>query len=329
MDVIHCVNEYDEKEKKMKKTLTFIQPKLGITMMAVLILAVACSTGQTPISVNSGTKQAEIIKPGEPGAPIKVLEDANSSLKASEKRAVSGDNFSDGLYERPFTSQSMIYQPDLDILNASMSKDDKFFYFVIKLAGVIEKPQPLSGQYGIEFDLNKDGRGDLLVLAQKPVKEWSTAGVQIFTDPDGDVGGKIPMTTEAGFKGDGYEKKMDASNSGAAVFARLSPSDPASVEIAVSADQLGGVKEYLWNAWADGGIQDPSKFDYNDTFGPSQAGSPIKTAADYPLKALFSLDNTCRVVYGFTSNINIPGMCTSVQPKEPAATRGPAGAIFN
>jgi hypothetical protein len=323
--IIHCVKEHDEKEMKMKKSLTFIQPKLWIGMTAILILAVACSTGPIPISTNSGTNQVSTIKPGEPGAPIKVLEDANSSLKASEKRAVSGDNFMDGLYERPFTSQSMIYQPDLDILSVSMSKDEKFFYFVIKVVGISDKSQTLSGQYGIEFDLNKDGRGDLLVLAQKPVKDWSSTGVQIFSDPNGDVGGKIPMKTEAGFKGDGYEKKMDASSSGAGVFARLSPSDPASVEIAVSADQLGGVKEYLWNAWADGGLQDPTKFDYNDSFGPTQAGSPIKGDSDYPLKSLFSLDNTCRAAYGFTPSGNIPGLCTSVsvQPKTQAPTQVP------
>lgn len=40
------------------------------------------------------------------------------------------------------------------------------------------------------------------------------------------------------------------------------------------------------------------------------AGSPIKTDPDYPLKTLFSLDNTCRLPYGFDQIASsIPGMC--------------------
>lgn len=308
----------------MKKSEQLFRPKLWGVLSGILILAVACSPAASSAPLSGGSSQAATIKPGEPGTPIKVLEDANSSLKASENRAVGGDNFQNGLYERPFTSQAMAYQPYLDILNASMAKDDKFLYFVIKLAGLNEQTQTLSGQYGIEFDLNKDGRGDLLLLVQKPGKDWSTTGIQIYTDPDGDVGGKIPMTAESGFKGDGYEKKTDASSAGSAVFARTSPTDPSSVELAIGLDQLGLPKEFLWSAWADGGVQDPSKYDYNDFFGVSQAGSPMKDSVDYPLKALYSVDNTCRAPFGFSPSGNIPGMCTSVQPKtEAAPTRVP------
>ena len=87
------------------------------------------------------------------------------------------------------------------------------------------------------------------------------------------------------------------------------------MEIAVSRKLLGDPKEFLWGAWADAGLRDPQKFDYNDAIGLSAAGSPIKSNADYPLNALYSVDNTCRTPYGFSSTIGIPGVCTSAQPK--------------
>ena len=49
-------------------------------------------------------------------------------------------------------------------------------------------------------------------------------------------------------------------------------------------------------------------FDYNDAFGPGAAGSPIK-GTDWPVKALFNLDNTCRLPYGFEQAGGYPGMC--------------------
>jgi hypothetical protein len=60
-------------------------------------------------------------------------------------------------------------------------------------------------------------------------------------------------------------------------------------------------------------------FDYNDTMGPTLAGSPIKDD-HYPLKELYSLDNTCRLPYGFEQiGAFIRGMCiTQPPPTNPA-----------
>jgi hypothetical protein len=272
----------------------------------------------TPISPTSEatpiSPTVDIVKPGTPGQEEKNLEDTNSIYKAAENRATTGDNFLRGLYERPFTSKVMIYQPDVDILSASLAKDENFFYFKIKLAGLDPKTSSLTADYGIEFDLNKDGRGDYLVWAKDPLKEWSAEGVTVYTDPNGDVGGKVPMTADASFIGNGYEKVM-AVNADNSSFSRIAPEDPTVVEITVSHKMLGDPKEFLWGAWADAGLRDPQKFDYNDVFGPTEAGSPIRGNIDYPLNALFSIDNTCRALYGFTSSVTIPGMCSSAQPK--------------
>jgi hypothetical protein len=55
-------------------------------------------------------------------------------------------------------------------------------------------------------------------------------------------------------------------------------------------------------------------FDYNDHFSQAQAGSPLGGSANYPLKAFFEVDNTCRWVVGFTPTGNEPGICPVAQP---------------
>ena len=304
----------------MINTKPFSTCKIWMAAFVVLLLAVSCATSPNQYEPSQSQSDQAIIepeKPGFPGLPIKILEDTNSTLKAAENRAIGGDNILDGLFERPFTSRSMEYQPDVDILNVSLSLDEGFFYFSMQLAGLAEKSKTLTALYGIEFDTNNDGRGEKLILIKNPGMDWSTSGIEIYSDLNSDVGGKKPMIAEAGFKGDGYEVRVEAEDSVATAFARVSAENPSVVEIAINRKLLGDPEEFLWSAWADGGIQDPLKFDYNDAFGPSQAGSPLKTSADFPLKALFSLDNTCRAPYGFTTKNEIPGMCTSAQIKEP------------
>jgi hypothetical protein len=290
--------------------------KMVIPLLLIIGLLASGSTTVPPISPQGMQSSSITIAPvpSTPGKEEKILVDANSSSKASEKRALTGDNFLRDLYERPFTSKAMNYQPDVDILTASITKDANYFYFKIKLDGLDPKTSKLTADYGIEFDLNKDGRGDYLVWVKSPAKDWSTDGVTIYTDPNGDVGGKFPMTAEAGFSGNGYDNVMAVSGDNSS-FSRIAPENPKIVEIAVSRKMLGDPKEFLWNAWADAGLRDPQKFDYNDVIGLSAAGSPIKSNADYPLNALFSVDNTCRTPYGFSSTVGIPGVCISAPPK--------------
>jgi hypothetical protein len=98
-------------------------------------------------------------------------------------------------------------------------------------------------------------------------------------------------------------------------FSRLSPENSNAIQIAVSLALLGNPDKFLWGAWADKGLQDFSKFDYDDSIGPEAAGSPLKASKDYPLKGLYSLDNTCRQPFGFDQKTSIvPGSCINVGP---------------
>lgn len=260
----------------------------------------------------SNSLTAEPPTPGEPPEPERTLEDSDSSIKAEEHRVLSGDNFLDNLYERPFTSEEMIYQPELDIYSVDFAYDDVFFYFTIIMNADAEEGYELAGLYGIEFDLTKTGRGDMLVMTEVPGKDWSVEGISILIDEDEDVGGPVPIISDEDYEGNGYDGLFKPEGD-KVTYSRLSPEDAMSVQIAVSRALLDDPGEFLWGAWADNGLKSFDMFDYNDAMGLSDAGSPIKTDDDYPIKGLFSLDNTCRLPYGFEQGSeSVPGMCINV-----------------
>ncbi len=253
-------------------------------------------------------------RPDDVPEPDQTLEDSDSSLRAEENRVLSGDNFLNNLYERPFTANDMIYQPDLDIYTVDFAYDETYFYFTITLSGKNVEEWMLTGMYGIEFDRTLTGRGDMLVLVHHPREEWALANLIVFTDENADVGGPTPIVADEGFIGDGYDTKEILIGEEIA-FARMSPDDGQAIQIAVSQALLGYPEEFLWGAWAGKDIIRPPMFDYNDVFGESEAGSPYSDDADYPIKALFNIDNTCRLPYSFSRmSTGYPGMCVTSAP---------------
>ncbi len=259
-----------------------------------------------------------LLRPGNnPPNPVRTLADSDSSLRASEHRVLSGDKFLENLYERPFTSQEMIYQPDIDIYSVDFANDDDFFYFTINLNGMNPEAWGLQGLYGVEFDTDGDGRGEMIVMAEEIPMEWDFTTVTVLIDQNGDVGGPQPIVADAGFNGSGYDElKQIAGNEVA--FARIDPDSETSVQIAVSSPMLGSPPGFTWSAFADNGLRDFSKFDYNDTMGPSAAGSPFIDNKDYPIDGLYSIDNTCRLAYGDVGpEYAIPGLCIIGVPTQP------------
>jgi len=255
-----------------------------------------------------------IAAPDDIPASVRTLKDSDSSLRASEKRVLSGDNFNKNLFERPFTSEEMVYQPDLDILTVDFAEDDLFFYFTIRMKDLHPESSALTGFYGVEFDRTLTGRGDLLVFTDDPGTSWSSQKVTIYIDDNVDVGGPQPLIPDTGHDGSGYDGLRIMQGSEAA-FARLDPADPAAVQFAISRSLLGDPQQFLWGGWADNGLKDPASFDYNDLMGFSDAGSPFRDNSEYPVKDLFSVDNTCRLPYGFPQGgASYPGMCINTPP---------------
>jgi hypothetical protein len=251
----------------------------------------------------------DAVLPGEPPEELdRTLEDSVAGYTGEDKKATQGDNILDNLYERPFTSREMDYQPDLDITTVDFGPgDDGFYYFTIRLYGMNTDGGGLKGMYAIEFDRTLTGRGDLLVTVKDPQKEWTTDGVTIYLDDNRDVGGLTPIVADAGFNGSGYDTtvEMDADSN---TFARIDPKDGNAVQFAVSFPLVGAVDQFLWGAWADNGLMDPTRFDYNDSMGPTEAGSPI-LGNYYPVKGLYNLDNTCRLPFGLEQTGLVAGMC--------------------
>jgi hypothetical protein len=79
----------------------------------------------------------------------------------------------------------------------------------------------------------------------------------------------------------------------------------------------------MWGVWADAGLKDPSKFNYNDRFTLKQAGSPIKSSSDYPVKSIYQVDNTCWLAIGFKTNGFEPHLCPSNAPPSTKKPRTP------
>jgi hypothetical protein len=257
------------------------------------------------------------------GLPAERLDhagDVDTSPNASRKAVTGGDVFVQGLYERPFNSDTMDkYFPYLDIVDFQGYKDDTWGYGTITLANTAEDGG-LPGQYALELDLDRNGRGDWLVRANGPFSEdWSTRGVTAWNDANGDVGGRALMSPDNGAPGGtGYEVQVFDEGQGSltdGAWARVQSADPRTVEIAFQLSMLGDPSSYAMGGWAGTNI-DPVMFDHNDHMTHIQAGSPNPGYEVYPLKDLSEIDNTCRLAIGFAPTGKELGLCEVVQQKQ-------------
>lgn len=262
-------------------------------------------------------------RPGSPGPVDSFITDRSTAPFASEQRAVA-DNFNTNFLERPYTSEDMQYQPHLDLTRAEWSASSPWIYVSLHLEG--SPPADSEARYGLEVDLDMDGRGDWLIWGLTPTStDWTVSGVQVFNDANDDVGDARPMRAEEPPQsGDGYEQRVFNAGQGDdpdAAWIRLSPGANDQVQLAFKASLIGNDNELLWNAWTDQGVQEPGQFDYHDHFSVAEAGSPVQNSNYYPVQALALVDNTCRWTYDFEPTQNLPGMCPL--PETPTPTVSP------
>jgi hypothetical protein len=271
---------------------------------------------ETPVPTVTPIQHQSI--PGElPAERSGQAGDHDSSVTSDQKRAPGGDRFTFGRYERPFNAETMdMYFPYLDIQDTLVYQDDVWIYAVITLESGDEKQQ-LSGRYGFEIDTDLDGGGDWLVLADSPSStKWSTEGVQVWFDTNDDVGGGVAVNADDNAPGgNGYETMLFDSDQGDdpdLAWARVSPDDPNTLQLAVKRSILGGDDTFMTGMWAGNDILDPAMFDMNDHFTHEQAGAAlVELEYFYPIKAISELDNSCRMAVGFQSTGNEPGICST------------------
>ncbi len=283
------------------------------------------------------------IYPSEPGYISQYWMDTNTSSMASEKRAYGGDSFSINLFERPFTSIEMVYHPDVDLIKVEISSDATFYYFNLQLSSIRPDQGMLAAHYGVELDFDRDGRGDLLLWALADGStSWNIDNVFVYRDANNDVGGSRPMRSDApDYTGDSYDLLIfspDHLDDPDAAWKRVNPQNPSVVQFAIKKSLFENQVVFMWNGWADDGVIEPARFDYDDAFTPAEAGSPYSGVADYPIKSLFLVDNTCRLAYGFTpTGLEIGGCLiytptptpTTPPPTQPAPNQPPPASGCN
>lgn len=297
----------------------------------------SATVSEAPTQGQSGTTEApvSIVAPvthaATPAGAIPkgvVGYDVDSSGTASQNRAPYGDSYNLNLFERPFTQNTMTYIPALDINTFALSQDDTWDYVSLQMNGG-DPNDKIGIDYGVELDTNHDGVGDYLVWAHPPyTTTWSTDTVQVYSDPNHDVGGASPeksdanATTSAPYPGDGYETiifNQGQGNDPDLAWVRLDPNNGSTVQFAFKISLAGHA--FMWGVWADAGLKDPGKFNYNDRFTLEQAGSPIKGNVDYPIKAIYQVDNTCWAAFGFNPRGDEPHLCPPLT--QPASTKAP------
>lgn len=255
------------------------------------------------------TKIPHTIIPGNPGAPKQEMNDIDTSKTASDRTAA-GDSFRLGIFERPFSKAGMNYQQETDLLSMELTEDENFFYFSIRLAGAASDGT-LSASYGIEIDTDLDSRGDFLLWVKgMNYTEWTIDDVMLFQDSNDDVGGVSPSIADSK-SGSGYDQVLfskDLLTDPDVAWQRVSPNNRNIIQLAVKKSVVNSSK-FMWKGWADGGLADPTKFDYNDTMSEKNAGSPKKNTEFYPINFLFLMDSTCWTAYGFNPTGFEPGGC--------------------
>ncbi len=302
----------------------------GVLVVAALACQNTLTPGGSATATPSGSGGAQAPSPqgetaGAPGdLPAKRADqggDVDSSTDAKHKAVPGGDIFVAGLYERPLNANTMdTYFPYIDIVNFQGYKDATWGYGAITLNNT-DANGKLPAKYGVELDLNKDGRGDWLILASAPDSTtWTTQGVKAWTDTDGDVGGGTPMYADKNTSnGDGYEALAFDQGSGKNpddVWVRIASGDKETIDIAFKLSMLGNPESFAMGAWAGTDALDPSKFDFNDHMTHAAAGSPLLTYKVYPLKQLAEIDNTCRLAIAFPASGKVPGLCYVIQQQQ-------------
>ena len=141
----------------------------------------------------------------------------------------------------------------------------------------------------------------------------------LLSDSNNDVGGSSPVVPNA-HGGNGYDQvlfSIDDLNDPDSAWKRVDPNDGNNVQLAVKTGLIDNNRFY-WKAWADTGVADPAKFDYNDSYSESQAGSPNKNSDYYPVDQLNLMDSTCWIAFNLTPTGTELGGCVGLPPAQEA-----------
>ncbi len=230
-------------------------------------------------------------------------------------RIQGGDFYAMNVYERP-ADVTMNYLPDLDLQYARLERVGSWYVLTISLAGLRPGATAPQGNYGIEIDLDRDGRGEQLFWVEGPItsQEWDPNGVYVYQDLNGDVGGQHACRSDAPFPGTGYEKQLTPSP-GHEVWVRWQPGKQHPlIYLAFRQSWIPEPARFLWQVWATAQEETAQRMDIHDRYTPKEAGSPYHDSPFYPLRAVAQVDSTCRTTFGFAPTGSEPCLCQDQDP---------------
>jgi hypothetical protein len=298
-----------------------------LSMIAFLVIA--CGLPATLFNGESSTL---------PGSPVysQFLLDCNTGARIAMGTPIQPhpgcDSWQLNQYERPFNAADQDrYYPDLDILSAALGKSQYWYYVRLEIFDVNRATGRLEGSYGIELDLDLDGRGDVLVMAEilaaEDPGEWSNLGVQAWRDTNNDVGNLLPLKPDPVRVADGYDRaSLDPQTLSEQVWVRATLGKPSFVEIAFSTELIDGDDGFKWWIWVDEGVSNPSGYDYHDFFAHYEAGDVYEGLPFFPSRKIYSVDNTCAEFWGVDPPPGDPSVCES---RIPVLTETPPCCGFN
>ena len=290
-----------------------------------LTLTLTLTDQETPEILNTPSPTSTIIHlvtPGTGAGAQSYIYDTISGDTAHQgqpNQPPGGDLYLYNLYERPFNANTQdVFFPDLDIRRAEIGLGQPWMYVTIYLYGLNPQSNALNGNYGVELDLNIDGRGEWLMMAAPPHStEWSVNGVRAWHDTNSNVGQLEVCYADPPQTADSYDQlafdQGQAEDTDSA-WARYLPGDPPALQFAFKHALINNDKEFMWGVWADQGVNQPQWSDYHDHFTFVEAGAPFPNQAEYPIKAIAEVDNTCRWAYGFSPDGDEPCLCAGGVP---------------
>ncbi len=250
------------------------------------------SDSQTSDTTAIPTMQiTHLVTPGNPAYSVSLPGECNTGFNVHNANyAVRQpcDSWNVNLLERPVSQDLTQYYHYIDLLSSMAGTDKTWYYTGLDLfgAGIPDDSAPYT--YFFEIDTNQDGRGDFLLSVQNLDLynvDWSVAGVQVWQDVNGDVGGQTPVRDDPQ-GGDGYETLIfdqGQGNDPDLAWARRSPDNYARIEFAFKPSLLGDNNSFMWWAGAMRGNFSPQAFDLVD----SASGD-----------SLYQVDTTCGWIFG-------------------------------
>ncbi len=269
----------------------------------------AASTVATEVATKAPTAPPinHLVIPGEPIFTFdqKVTDcDTGERIRLGATTIVGSgcDVWDKARFERPAAASNAVYTPALDIISASMASSNAFLFGRIVLYKDAAGAIPADLVAGFEIDTDIDSRGDYLILTTAiHSTEWTTDGVQVWQDGNGDVGGKKAHSPD-GQQSDGYETLLfDAGqgNDPDLAWVRISPTDPSAIEIAFKTSLVPSTKIFAWWAWTSLGALDPAKMELVDLMKDDST---------------WNLDNTCAWIFNAKPTNLLSNICAFSYP---------------